>query len=192
MTKLQDLAYSAPSANPQPTIFLRYPAAALNLAAGALLLIVAPLLYVLVVRFHGHSAHHILLPLRFLDSAIALLASAATIALHEYIHGLGLRLHGYQVSYGVHWRKFMAYAAVCDQSIERQHVLRIALAPVVIITVVMLPLLAFPNRYVVLVAFSALLTNTSGSVGDLYLVWRLKYLPQWTSLTDIDQYGLDV
>lgn len=190
MTKSQDLPYRAPSANPQPTSFLRYPAVALNLTAGALLLIGAPLLYVLVVRFHGRSAHHIVLPLRFLDSAIMLLAAAVTIMLHEYIHGWGLRLHGYQVTYGVHWRKFMAYAAVYDQPIARRHVLRIALAPVVIITVAMLPLLAFPNRYVVLVAFSALLTNTTGSVGDLYLVWHLKYPPQWTLLSDIDLYDV--
>ena len=47
MTKSQDLAYRAPSANPQPTSFLRYPAVALNLTAGVLILIGAPLLYVL-------------------------------------------------------------------------------------------------------------------------------------------------
>lgn len=84
----------------------------------------------------------------------------------------------------------MAYAAVYDEPIERRHVFRIALAPVVIITVAMLPLLAFPNRYVVLVAFSALLTNTTGSVGDLYLMWRLKDLPQWTLLSDINLYDI--
>ena len=185
MTKSQDIPYSAPPPNLHLRTFPHYPARVLNLAAGALFLIVAPLLYALVLRFHGRSAYHILLPLSYLDSTITLLVAVVTIVLHEYIHGCGIRLHGYQVYYGVHWRKFMVYAGVFDQSMQRQHVLQIALAPVVIITVAMLPLLAFPNRYVVLMAFTALLTNTTGSVGDLYLVWHLQYLPWWV-LSDID------
>lgn len=175
-----------PRPNPWPIAFPYYPATVLNVAAGGLFLILAPLLYMLILRFHERAAYHVALPLTLVESVIVLLAAAVTIVLHEYIHGWGLRLHGYQVSYGVHWRKFMAYAAVFDQPMEREHVSRIALAPFVIITATMLPLLAFPNRYVIVVAFTALLINTAGSVGDLLLAWHLKYLPPRTLLCDID------
>jgi len=50
----------------------------------------------------------------------------------------------------------------------------------------MLPLLAVPNHYVASVAFSVLLTNTPGAVGDLHLAWQLLRLPRQTLLYDID------
>jgi hypothetical protein len=63
----------------------------------------------------------------------------------------------------------------------------VALAPLIALTAILVPMLAVSSRIVVLVGMSALLMNTAGAVGDVYLVWRLKRLPRPTSLYDVDE-----
>ena len=47
-------------------------------------------------------------------------------------------------------------------------------------------MLALPNTIIVWLALIALMMNTGGAVGDLYLVWRLLRLPRETLLYDVD------
>jgi len=80
--------------------------------------------------------------------------------------------YGYEVSYGVYWRMGAVYAAVFHQFHSREHNLRVGIAPLAILTVVCLPLLAVPNPVIATTAFVILVLNTAGGAGDLYALWR--------------------
>ena len=75
--------------------------------------------------------------------------------------------------------------AAFGQFQTRRDNVRCALAPLVVFTVVLTPLLAGPLP-VALLAFFVLVVNTSGAVGDLYLTWRLLRMPPETLLYDVD------
>lgn len=184
--------------NPTPTlpapppgygaaIPFEYPKYKLQLAAAGLLLAVAPLLYLLAWLLRGRPAG---LPFAVASNLSTLLwvcaAVLATVIIHEIVHGLAYQLLGYQVSYGVSLRLLAAYAGAFGQWQQRNHNLIVALAPLLGLTLLFVPLLAVPNPTVALVAFTALLFNTGGAVGDLYLAWRLLRLPPATLLYDVD------
>jgi hypothetical protein len=120
------------------------------------------------------------------EIGMVLLAVLVTIVVHEWVHGLVYRVLGYHVSYGLSWRMGAAYAAAFGQWQKRDHNLLAALAPLVVLTPLFIGLLATPNQLLNLAAFSALIFNTSGAVGDLYLSWRLVRLPKGALLYDID------
>ena len=109
-----------------------------------------------------------------------------TTIIHELIHGGVLRSYEYRVAYGVSWRLLVAYAAAFGQFQQRNHALVNALAPLIIITTATVPLLLVPNHYVALAACIALLTNTTGAVGDMYMIWQLLWLPRETLLYEVD------
>ncbi|WP_435155643.1 DUF3267 domain-containing protein [Haladaptatus sp. DFWS20] len=108
-----------------------------------------------------------------------------TLLVHEAIHGLVSRLLGYRVSYGFEPRIPALYTAAFGQFVTRRDNMLVGVAPLVVITLVGIPLLAGPMP-VALAAYFALLVNTSGAVGDLYLLWRLWRLPPETMLYDTD------
>ena len=171
----------------QPGSIVRHPIRALNLVTIGLSVILVPLLGIITWELHGGlSALPIEVTLTPLDIPVALIATISTIMLHELIHATVLRVYGYQVSFGIVWQLLVAYAAAFRQLQRRDHALVTTLAPIVLLTAVMLPLLAAPNHYIVIVAFVVLLTNTAGAVGDLYLTWRLLCLPRQSLLYDVD------
>ena len=165
---------------------VRYPAWALNLAATALFIAVAPILVLITWRLQALSTHGLSLPLTLPDLLVVLIAALVTTIIHESIHATVFRAYGYRVSFGVAWRLLAVYTATFRQFSRRDHALISSLAPLIVITVGMLPLLAVENRYVVMFAFGALLTNTTGAVGDLYLAWLLHRLPRQAILYDVD------
>ena len=116
---------------------------------------------------------------------VAAALSVATVVVHELVHGLAYRLLGYRVEYGIALNMGAAYAAAFGQFQTRGDNLAVGLAPLLAFTVILTPLLAGPLP-VALAAFLALVVNTSGAVGDLYLVWRLLRMPEGTLLYDVD------
>lgn len=114
------------------------------------------------------------------------LASVVLIVVHELIHGLVFRLFGYRVSYGVDWTLPGAYAATFGQDQTRRHLAVAAVAPLVLLNAISVPFLAAPQPAVVIAALTVLVTNTSGAVGDLYVVYRVLRLPRGTLLRDLD------
>jgi hypothetical protein len=115
-----------------------------------------------------------------------LLALVVTVVAHEWLHGLVFRYYGYDVSYGFVPSMGAFYAAAFEQFHDRDELLRIGLAPLVVITAVCLPLLAVPISSVAMTAALVLVVNTAGAVGDLYLAWRLWRLPPNTLMHDVD------
>ena len=175
-----------PLAGYQPGFHARYPALAINLSAAALFCVAVPLLLYLTWVLQGRSPTCAAFPFTAADAILLWLAAFVTAALHEWLHGRALRLCGYQPSYGIAWRILAAYAGAFGQFQRRNHALAVALTPLLVITAVALPLLAAAQHTVVVLAFAALLVNTSGAVGDLYLVWLLLRLPRHALLYDVD------
>jgi hypothetical protein len=166
----------------------QYPKVKLQIAALVTLLGITPLLLLLASLLQGQSIGRVIANIdRTRDLAVVIVTVLATMVIHELIHGMAYRLLGYRVTYGVSVHLFAAYAGALEQWQKRDHNVIAALAPLIALTVMLVPMLAVPNRIVVLVGLSALLMNTAGAVGDLYLVWRLMQLPQATLLYDVDE-----
>jgi len=115
-----------------------------------------------------------------------LVALVTTVVIHELIHGLVFRLYGYEVKYGVIPSMGAFYAAVFGEFQSRDELLRVGIAPFVVITAICLPLLAIPVNIVAVTAAFVLILNTAGSIGDFYLVWRLQKMPHKTLFYDLD------
>ena len=115
-----------------------------------------------------------------------LVALIVTAVIHELLHGAAFEYHGYDVSYGAVLTMGAFYAAAFDQFQVRADLLRVGLAPIVVVTVVCIPLLAVPAPTVALTAAFVLILNTAGSIGDLYAVWYLRRLPRGTITYDVD------
>ena len=187
MTTLPITLDSMPPIGYQPGYIIRHPTLALNLAALALSIMLLPLLGVITWELHGGmSALPVEVTLTLWDISVAIIATIMTMVVHEMIHAAVLRAYGYRASFGIVWRLLVAYAAAFQQLQRREHALVTALAPIVVITAVTLPLLAAPNHYSVIVAFVVLVTNTAGAIGDLYLAWQLVRLPRRALLYDVD------
>lgn len=140
----------------------------------------------LIARLHSPTPHHIELPVGAGDIIIAFLAGPLTVILHEALHGAVLRTTGYRISYGVVWQGFFAYTTARNQFVQRRHALVCALTPLLLINGIALPLLAVEQRTVIIIAFMALLTNTTGAVSDVLLARRLLALPRQALVYDID------
>lgn len=107
-----------------------------------------------------------------------------TVLTHELLHGLGYRYYGYDVSFSAQPLRGTFTTAARGQLHTRQEAVRIALAPVCLLTPVSLALVAAPVQELSLIGLLALVVNTSGSIADLHLVWRLRSVPLKTLLCD--------
>jgi len=181
-------SFPEPPAGYRPPIRFEYPKIRLQLAAIVLLLLITPILLLLTSLLQGQSAGGTIIRLdRISDLAIAIVTVLAITAVHELIHGLVYRLLGYRVTYGVSIHLFAAYAAALEQWQKRDHNIAAALAPLIALTAIFVPMLAIQNRLVVLIGLSALLMNTGGAAGDLYLVWCLRRMPSAALLYDVGE-----
>lgn len=119
--------------------------------------------------------------------AIAFVGAIGVISVfHELTHGLVYRYLGYQVSYGVAPQLGAFYAAAFHQFQQRSDNLVVGIAPLVVLNVLLLPLLFVPIPLLAFAAFIALLFNTAGAAGDLYLVAVLLHSPSGTIMYDSD------
>lgn len=114
------------------------------------------------------------------------LAVLVTSVIHELIHGLALERYGYEPSYGVAPHMGAFYAAAFHQFTVREHMFPVALAPLVVLSAVGLPLLAVPVPLFALFVFLALVFNAAGAVGDLYIAARMLRMPAGTLMYDSD------
>jgi hypothetical protein len=169
----------------QTPLRLRYPTAGLQAAAIALLVLAAPLLVWLSYTLRGDTA--VVPPIDALGAIAALLAAiVVTVVVHEWVHGLAYQALGYKVSYGVSLHLGAAYAGAFGQWQRRGHNLLVALAPLLLLSPLLLLAVARGGPQTAQLAFAALLFNISGAVGDLYLAYRLLRMPPAALLYDAD------
>lgn len=107
---------------------------------------------------------------------IVLLISFATIVLHEAVHGLGfIYFAGVRPTFGFRW--VYAFAAASGHYIPRGRYLPIALAPLGVISILGVALMAVVPAQWLTALWLACVVNASGSIGDLWVVWLLLRLP---------------
>jgi hypothetical protein len=161
-----------------------YPRLRLQVAAIAVLVVTTPLWLVLAWVLQRQQTAN-LFEGTATDLALILVMVLVTTVVHELVHGGAYRLLGYRVTFGISGHLFAVYAAAFGQWQTRNHNLVVALAPLVVLTLALVPLLAIQSHPAALVALTALLMNTGGAVGDVYLAWRLLRLPRSTLLYDV-------
>lgn len=181
------IVYPTPLPGYQPAIRFEYPRLRLQLLAIGLIIGVTPVLLLITWLLQGRPGA---LPLAvssgLWDLSLVLVTIIVTVIVHEGIHGLVYQLFGYKVSYGASLHLFAAYAGAFGQWQRRNHNIFVALAPLVLLTLFLIPGLSFAQPVVVLITFTALLFNIGGAVGDIYLAWYLWRLPRTTLLYDVD------
>lgn len=121
-----------------------------------------------LVGYHGVGAPLVIGPLPdSLPSWLGWLAALAVLPLHEWLHGLAIRRAGHKPRYGIKW--FVLYATADGAYFRRNEFLRVALAPLAIITAGGLGIMLFvPYGIGQWVAFGVML-NAAGSIGDLWM-----------------------
>ncbi|ESP88933.1 DUF3267 domain-containing protein [Candidatus Halobonum tyrrellensis] len=108
------------------------------------------------------------------------------VPLHEAVHGAVATAFGYRVSYGVATNVGGVYAAAFGQFQPREHLIPVALAPLVVLDAVGVALVAFAPAPVAAGAVGALVVNTSGAAGDLYATTVALRTPPGTLFYDVD------
>lgn len=128
---------------------------------------------VLVRRLRGA------LPSVFWENVPWLLAVIAVIilmiVLHEWIHGLAIRWVGYKPRYGINLAKGVFFATTDNGLFWRDQFIIVALAPLVVITLVGMVLMIFTPDSLGYYIGLIVVMNAGGAIGDLWMaavVWR--------------------
>lgn len=192
--RIREFAPDPPEGYRAPWAF-SYPVLAVNLAAAALgvAALVGFGVFALSLRRAEFVEWVVLvdtpteLVLDFTGVGVAVVAGfLVTVPLHEAVHGAVATALGYRVSYGVATNVGGFYAAAFGQFQPREHLLPVALAPLVALDAVGVGLLAFAPPPVAAAAFGGLLVNTSGAAGDLYAAAVALRVPRGTLFYDVD------
>lgn len=103
--------------------------------------------------------------------ALAIAAGVAVmIVLHELVHGMTMRRFGAKPRYGVLWSGLMFYATAAGFAFRRNDYLKVALAPLGMLSLLVMALLAAPvstNLATLLIICGAF--NAAGAIGDLWI-----------------------
>lgn len=161
----------------------RYPMGMLQ-AASLVVLIITGLIFASIATTAQGIAFWAWFSPDLVGIVLILLTLPAVIVLHELIHGIVFQLLGYRVYYGFAPEMGAAYAAAFGQWQKRWHNAVAAAAPLVVITLIFVPMLTLSGLLSNL-AFVVLLINTSGAVGDVYILYRLARMPRGALLYDI-------
>jgi hypothetical protein len=93
--------------------------------------------------------------------------SLLVLPLHEWIHGLVMRRCGHTARYGIKW--FMLFATSDGGLFRRDEFLRVALAPLVLISVGGVTLMVFLPMGLAYWVALAVVINAAGAIGDLWM-----------------------
>ncbi len=120
------------------------------------------------------------------DWALAILAGVAVmIVLHELVHGFTMRRYGARPKYGVLWSGLMFYATAAGFAFRRNNYLTVALAPLVVLSLIIMAILAAPltaGQATLLIICGAF--NAAGAIGDLWIVRIVTRYPREAYVID--------
>jgi hypothetical protein len=116
---------------------------------------------------------------------LALVLVAAVVVVHEAIHAAVVRLYGEEVSFGVGVAEFvLPYAYVTTtRRLTRNQFVAVALAPLVVISVVGTPLMIALDAPVLMLPLAF---NAAGAVGDLWMAGLLFRYPAHVLVVDAE------
>lgn len=113
---------------------------------------------------------------------------AATVILHEAVHGLGFLVFGGKPRFGVKLigRFFpVVYASATGPLIPRNHYLLVGLAPFLVLTPLFLLIgILARNDGIAVMALMAMAMNVGGSIGDLMVARKVRQLGGGTLFED--------
>lgn len=114
---------------------------------------------------------------------LTLLALAAMVTLHELVHGLAMLPFGARPRFGVKLPG-LAYATAPGYPFPRNGYLTVALAPLVLLSSLGIPLLAVVPASLTSPVILALALNVSGAIGDLMIVSIVLRYPSQARVID--------
>ncbi|MFB6179778.1 MAG: DUF3267 domain-containing protein [Halorientalis sp.] len=120
-----------------------------------------------------------------LNVLVVVLLGTAFVLPHEWLHGLAIRYYGGKTRYGVGIAHFvLPYAyATTDHEFERNEFLVVLLAPLVVLTLVGVPIMLF-FRWDWLVV--PLTMNAAGAIADCWMALMLLGYPSHVRIVDHD------
>lgn len=102
-----------------------------------------------------------------LPNWLGTLSALVVLPLHEWVHGLMIRRCGYTPRFGAKW--FVLFATANGALFTRNAFIRVALAPLVAITLGGIGLMLFLPEGIALWVGLAVVINAAGTVGDLWM-----------------------
>ena len=109
---------------------------------------------------------------------LVVLTVIITFGLHELLHGLAIRYYGHRPRYGMRLDLGVLYATTDNALVPRNQFIVIALAPLVVIGIGGMALMVLASGAVAYYLGLMIVLNTSGAVGDLWMVYEvLRYPP---------------
>jgi len=110
------------------------------------------------------------LPLGLSEIGILMLGSLLTLILHELLHGMAMRMFGAKPKYGILLKQLMFYTTTLGYAYRRDQYLAIALAPLVVLSVVVILGMGLLSGtfWVALLALCGAI-NASGAIGDIWM-----------------------
>jgi hypothetical protein len=105
--------------------------------------------------------------------------------LHELVHGISMRIFGAHPQYGFLWKLWAFYATSPGYAYPRWQFMIIALAPLIVLSVVAVLLMALMTgtAWVAITAISATL-NATGAIGDLWIIGLILRYPAYAYVVD--------
>lgn len=141
----------------------------LNILSLLPLMISGSLVFGLLIIYHAELNAPLVihaLPDR-IPSGIGIALVVLVLPLHEWIHGISIARYGHRPRYGAKW--FVMFATSDNALFRRNEFLRIALAPLVSITLGGLALIALvPPGLAEWIALATTI-NAAGAVGDIWM-----------------------
>lgn len=117
---------------------------------------------------------------------VVLVITFVAIVLHEGIHGLAFRVFGkVRPTFGFRW--VYAFAAAPGNFIPRDRYLPVALAPLVVLSILGVALMAVAPAQWLTAILLACVVNASGSVADIWVAWLLLRMPAETLASDLGE-----
>ena len=103
----------------------------------------------------------------------------ATYTLHELIPGLAIRYYGHKPRYGIRLDLGVMYATTDSAYFPRNQFVVIALAPLVVMSLVGMALMLAVSDALAYYIGLVIVLNASGAIGDLWMSWVvLRYPPR--------------
>ncbi len=117
------------------------------------------------------------------DVLVVLGLATAVLAPHEWVHGLAIRYYGGEPRYGVGVAHFvLPYAyATTDHEFDRDQFVVVLLAPLVVLTLVGIPLAVLLGWSVLVVPLTM---NFAGAVADVWMTMTVLSYPSHVRITD--------
>lgn len=103
---------------------------------------------------------------------------------HEAIHGLAIRWAGHRPRFGMELRKGVMYATADGALFPRNHFVIIALAPLVVITLVGMALMILVPDSIGYYIGLIVVLNAAGAIGDLWMTAAVLRYPPDTLVRD--------